>query len=81
MGSRRSRTAADDPNVWSGRASQEDSSIWRMWSFPAESNCWVSSISLARPMSSSFTKFMTQLLNHPQIKPLLSDEHFRWTER
>jgi len=23
-----------------------------------------------------FTKFMTQLLNHPQIKPLLSDEHF-----
>ena len=23
-----------------------------------------------------FTKFMTQLLNHPQVKPLLSDEHF-----
>jgi transposase len=23
-----------------------------------------------------FTKFMTKLLNHPQVKPLLSDEHF-----
>ena len=23
-----------------------------------------------------FTKFMTRLLNHPQVKPLLSDEHF-----
>jgi transposase len=23
-----------------------------------------------------FTKFMSQLLNHPQVKPLLSDEHF-----
>ena len=23
-----------------------------------------------------FTKFMTSLLNHPQVKPLLSDEHF-----
>ena len=23
-----------------------------------------------------FQKFMTQLLNHPQVKPLLSDEHF-----
>ncbi len=23
-----------------------------------------------------FAKFMTRLLNHPQVKPLLSDEHF-----
>src|SRR5260370_6626389 len=23
-----------------------------------------------------FAKFMTKLLNHPQVKPLLSDEHF-----
>ncbi|PNE09800.1 MAG: IS5/IS1182 family transposase, partial [Beijerinckiaceae bacterium] len=23
-----------------------------------------------------FQKFMTKLLNHPQVKPLLSDEHF-----
>ena len=23
-----------------------------------------------------FTSFMTRLLNHPQVKPLLSDEHF-----
>src|SRR3981189_653596 len=23
-----------------------------------------------------FTKFMTKLLNHPEVKPLLSDEHF-----
>jgi transposase len=23
-----------------------------------------------------FTKFMTRLLHHPQVKPLLSDEHF-----
>ena len=23
-----------------------------------------------------FSKFMTKLLNHPQVKPLLSDEHF-----
>jgi transposase len=23
-----------------------------------------------------FEKFMTRLLNHPQVKPLLSDEHF-----
>jgi hypothetical protein len=23
-----------------------------------------------------FTKFMSKLLNHPQVKPLLSDEHF-----
>ena len=23
-----------------------------------------------------FTKFMSRLLNHPQVKPLLSDEHF-----
>src|SRR5262249_12972372 len=23
-----------------------------------------------------FVKFMTKLLNHPQVKPLLSDEHF-----
>ncbi len=23
-----------------------------------------------------FTKFMAKLLNHPQVKPLLSDEHF-----
>lgn len=23
-----------------------------------------------------FPKFMTRLLNHPQVKPLLSDEHF-----
>jgi hypothetical protein len=23
-----------------------------------------------------FTKFMTRLLNHPQVQPLLSDEHF-----
>ena len=23
-----------------------------------------------------FTKFMTRLLNQPQVKPLLSDEHF-----
>jgi hypothetical protein len=28
-----------------------------------------------------FAKFMTKLLNHPQVKPLLTDEHFRWTER
>jgi transposase len=26
--------------------------------------------------SDVFTKFMTKLLNHPQVKPLLSDEHF-----
>jgi hypothetical protein len=23
-----------------------------------------------------FKQFMTRLLNHPQVKPLLSDEHF-----
>jgi hypothetical protein len=23
-----------------------------------------------------FAKFMTKLLNHPQVKPLMSDEHF-----
>jgi hypothetical protein len=23
-----------------------------------------------------FKKFMTRLLNHPQVKPLLSDQHF-----
>jgi len=28
-----------------------------------------------------FTSFMTRLLNHPQVGPLLSDEHFSWTER
>ena len=28
-----------------------------------------------------FTKFMTRLLNHPQVKPLLSDEHFSVNER
>ena len=28
-----------------------------------------------------FAKFMSKLLNHPEVKPLLSDEHFRWTER
>src|SRR5262249_49580252 len=31
-----------------------------------------------RPAASGevFAKFMTKLLNHPQVKPLLSDEHF-----
>jgi len=28
-----------------------------------------------------FRSFMTRLLNHPQVKPLLSDEISRWTER
>jgi Transposase domain (DUF772) len=28
-----------------------------------------------------FEKFMARLLNHPQVKSPLSDEHFSWTAR
>ena len=28
-----------------------------------------------------FTKFMSKLLNHPQVKPLLSDSIFQWTAK
>ena len=28
-----------------------------------------------------FAKFMSKLLNHPEVKPLLSDIIIRWTER